>query len=56
MFVNNKGKAEKREVKTGIQDEEYTEILNGVTLSDEVISAGQDGLKDGDKIKVIKEN
>jgi membrane fusion protein (multidrug efflux system) len=56
IFVNNKGKAEKRKVQIGIQDEEFTEILNGITLSDEVVTAGQDALKDGDKVKVIKEN
>ena len=56
VFVNNKGKAEKRNVRIGIQDEEYTEILEGIKSGDEVISSGQDALKDGDKVKVIKEN
>ena len=56
VFLNNNGKAKKQEVKIGIQDEEYTEIISGITLDDEVISAGQDALKDGDKVKVIKEN
>ena len=55
-FVNHGGKAEKREIQVGIQDEEYTEILNGIQSGDEVISAGQDSLKDGDEVKVIKEN
>ena len=56
VFVNNEGIAEKRNIQVGIQDEEYTEILDGVKSSDQVISAGQDTLKDGDKVKVIKEN
>jgi hypothetical protein len=54
--VNHGGKAEKRKIQVGIQDEEYTEILNGIQSGDEVISAGQDSLKDGDEVKVIKEN
>ena len=55
-FVNLNGKVEKRKIQIGIQDEEYTEILDGIKSSDEVISAGQDSLKNGDKVKVIKEN
>lgn len=56
VFVNNEGIADKRNVQIGIQDEEYTEILDGIKSSDKVICAGQDTLKDGDKVKVIKEN
>ncbi|HPG72666.1 MAG TPA: efflux RND transporter periplasmic adaptor subunit [Bacteroidales bacterium] len=39
VFVYNNGKAEKRLVKTGIQDASYIEILEGITKDDEVISA-----------------
>ena len=56
VFVENNGKAEKREIREGIQDEEYTEILEGIQLDDKVISAGQESLKDGDTIKIITEN
>ena len=56
VFLENKGKAEKKKVKIGIQDKEDTEILSGLSLTDKVISVGQDAIKDGDKIKVIKEN
>jgi len=56
VFVNNEGIADKRNVQIGIQDEEYTEILDGIKPGDKVICAGQDTLKDGDKVKVIKEN
>lgn len=56
VFVNKGGIAAKKNVRIGIQDEEYTEILDGITSSDQVICAGQDTLKDGDKVKVIKEN
>lgn len=54
-FVNHNGEAEKRKIRIGIQDKEYTEILDGIMSGDEVISAGQDSLKNGDKVKVIKE-
>lgn len=56
VFVNNGGIADKKKVQIGIQDEKYTEVLDGITSADEVISAGQDTLKNGDKVKVIKEN
>ena len=55
VFVDNKGKAEKRKIKTGIKDEKYTEILEGINVKERVISVGYDTLKDGDKVKVIKE-
>jgi membrane fusion protein (multidrug efflux system) len=55
-FVNHDGEAEKRKIRIGIQDEEYTEILDGVKQKEQVIIAGQDSLKNGDKVKVITEN
>lgn len=55
-YIDAKGKAEKKKIEIGIQDEEYTEILAGLTQDDDVISVGQDSLKNGDKIQVIKEN
>lgn len=55
VYLENKGKAEKKKVEIGIQEKEDTEILSGLSLEDKVISVGQDAIKDGDKVKVIKE-
>lgn len=58
IFYVEKGVAKIRVVKTGIQDDEYIEIAEGVTQDMEVITEpalllGSD-LKDGDKIRVVK--
>jgi len=54
VFVNEKGIAKKREVKTGISDFENIEILSGLKEGDEIISGPfievSKRLKDGDKI------
>lgn len=39
VFLLENGKAKKKEVKTGIQDDTYIEVLSGLKENDEVISA-----------------
>jgi HlyD family secretion protein len=55
VFVNDKGKAKLREVKTGISDFENIEILSGLKLGEEIISgpflAVSKKLKEGELIK-----
>jgi RND family efflux transporter MFP subunit len=41
IFIVNDGKAARHEVKTGLSDGERTEILSGVSASDQVIVEGQ---------------
>lgn len=54
VFVNEKGIAKKREVKTGISDFENIEILSGLKEGDEIISGPfievSKRLKEGDKV------
>ena len=54
VFVNNKGKAKIREVKTGISDFENIEIISGLKAGDEIISGPfievSKRLKDNDAI------
>lgn len=56
VFVNRDGKAEREEVKTGISDDEFQEIKDGLQLGDEVV-VGPDSvlrhLVDGDAIETI---
>lgn len=58
VFVNRKGKAEMVYVKTGIQDNDYIEITEGLKEGEEVISgpysAVSKALKKGSKIKVVE--
>lgn len=57
VFIVLNGKSVQRTVKTGIQDNNYIEILSGLKEGEEVIdgpySAVSRTLKDGDKIEVV---
>jgi HlyD family secretion protein len=56
VFVSRNGKAERVEVKTGISDDEFQEIKEGLQLGDEVV-VGPDAvlrhLVDGDNIEAV---
>ena len=58
VFVNEKGVAKMKEVKTGISDYDNIEIVSGISDSTEVVSGPflvvSKRLKDGDKIKLAK--
>lgn len=58
VFLYTNEKASLREVKTGIQDSRYIEVLEGLSESDEVITgpyrAVSKNLKDGDPVKKVE--
>ena len=60
VFVNSNGVAKMRTVKTGIQDSNFIEIIEGVKDGEEIITdpyqVVSKKLKDGDKIKVVKKD
>lgn len=51
VYVDEKGLARKKVVKTGIQQENDVEITSGLLASDRVITVGQRVVKDGYKVK-----
>lgn len=53
VFVARDGVAEKRAVSLGLEEAGVVEALSGVRHGDQVIVAGQGGLKEGTPIKVI---
>jgi membrane fusion protein (multidrug efflux system) len=53
VFVAKGEVAEKRTVSLGLEEADLVEALSGVAAGDQVIVAGQGGLKDGTPIKVI---
>jgi HlyD family secretion protein len=57
VFINDNGKVKAVNVKTGIQDDEYIEILSGLKGDEEIVSgpfsAISRQLKDGDAIKIV---
>jgi HlyD family secretion protein len=58
VFVLNDDKVKATEVKTGIQDNQYIEILNGLKEGERVVTEPftlvQQILRDGQKVKVVK--
>jgi HlyD family secretion protein len=60
IFVLNEGKIYTREVKTGIQDDRYIELLSGAELGEEVViapfSAISKKLKDGQNVQKVKKD
>jgi len=55
VFVANAGKAHRRELKLGLLQSEYYEVLEGLSVGDMVITRGQRQLEDGQAIEVIQE-
>ena len=53
VFVTDGEIAEKREVTLGLEEDLVVEALTGLEPGEQVIVAGQGGLKDGSAIKVL---
>jgi multidrug efflux pump subunit AcrA (membrane-fusion protein) len=54
MVINAEGKAENRDVKTGIQTPEQVQIVSGLKPGEQVVTKGAYGLPDKTKVKVEK--
>ena len=53
VFVAADGQATKREIQLGLEEGEFVEALSGVSAGEQVIVAGQGGLKNGSPVKVL---
>jgi len=54
VFIADKNNiARKREIKLGLDNEEFVEVLDGISMGDLVISAGQNFLSDGDPVRIV---
>ena len=52
--VDDMGIARRHEVKLGIENEQFIEVLSGVELGDRIVSAGQNFLTDGDPVRIVE--
>jgi RND family efflux transporter MFP subunit len=52
VFTLKEGRAIRREVTIGLQDEKFTEVVDGVALGEAVITAGQQFLEDGAPVRL----
>lgn len=55
VFVAKDGVAEKRSVTLGLEEDEVIQAISGVSAGEQIIVAGQGGLKDGSTVKLIGE-
>ena len=53
LFVVVNGTARQRQVRIGLSDAGRVEILSGVALTDQVVIVGQNGLKDGNPVRIV---
>ena len=53
VFVINAGKAEQRAIKTGLSNAGKVEVTEGLTGTEQVVVVGQNGLKDGNPVRVV---
>ncbi len=53
VYNDNQGIAEKIYVKTGLSDTEYVEIIDGIGIEERVITTGNIGIKNGNKIAAV---
>ena len=54
FVVDENNIARRREVVLGLESEEYLEVLSGVELGENVVSAGQNFLSDGDSVRIVE--
>jgi len=52
--VDENNIARRREVTLGIDNEDYFEILSGLSMGEKVVSAGQNFLSDGDLVRILE--
>jgi membrane fusion protein, multidrug efflux system len=53
VFVVSSGKAEQRAIKTGLSNAGKVEVTEGLTGTEQVVVVGQNGLKDGNPVRVV---
>lgn len=54
VFVIERGVARYRNIRTGLEDKDYIEVLEGLNLQDQLVTRGYETLRDGSKVKIQK--
>jgi RND family efflux transporter MFP subunit len=52
--VNDRNLAVRREIKLGLENEDFLEVAEGLEPGDRVVSAGQNFLSDGDPVRIVE--
>ena len=53
VFIIDSGISKKRQIELGLSKEDVVEIRNGLLIGEQIVTAGQHSLKDGDKVKIV---
>ena len=53
IFIVKSGKAEQRAIKTGLSNAGKVEVTEGLTGAEQVVVVGQNGLKNGNPVRVV---
>jgi multidrug efflux pump subunit AcrA (membrane-fusion protein) len=53
FIIDENNIARRREVTLGIDNEDFFEVLGGVSMGDRIVSAGQNFLSDGDFVRIV---
>jgi membrane fusion protein (multidrug efflux system) len=53
IFVVTKDKAEQRDIKTGLTNSGFIEVIEGLRAGEQVVVVGQNGLKTGNVVRVV---
>jgi multidrug efflux pump subunit AcrA (membrane-fusion protein) len=53
FVVDENNIAKRREIKLGIDNEEFVEVVDGLRMGELVVSAGQNFLTDGDPVRIV---
>ncbi len=54
VFVADGGTVSRRDVALGFEEGDFVEVVSGVTVGEQVVVVGQDGLSDGTPIQVLE--
>jgi multidrug efflux pump subunit AcrA (membrane-fusion protein) len=54
FIVDENNIARRRTVELGIENEKFFEVLNGISLGDRIVTAGQNFLTDGDPVRIVE--
>jgi multidrug efflux pump subunit AcrA (membrane-fusion protein) len=54
FIVDENNTARRREITLGIDNEDFFEILSGLSMGENVVSAGQNFLSDGDPVRIVE--
>ena len=54
VFVMNRNQVSQREISLGLTEEDEVEVTNGLAEGDVIVVVGVEGLKDGQRVDIVR--